>query len=112
MSRSAEFSAPAGSDENATSSTLRAFLLLEHIATSDEPRSLEQLTRASGLPKPTVHRILRLMMRGGLLEREIDGKRYVVSQRMCTLALAVQMGSPQRRERHAILARLVEQIGE
>lgn len=51
-------------------------------------------------------------MRGGLVEREIDDKRYVVSQRMSALALAVQMGSPQRRERHAILARLVGQIGE
>jgi len=110
--RSAESCSPVASDEDMNSSTLRAFSLLEYIATSDEPPSLERLARASGLPKPTVHRILRLLMRGGIVEREIDRKRYVVSHRMCALALAVQMGSPKRRERHGILARLVEQIGE
>jgi DNA-binding IclR family transcriptional regulator len=64
------------------------------------------------LPKPTVHRILRLLMRGGLVEREVDDKRYAVGPRVCALALAVQIRSPRRRERQAILARLVETIGE
>ncbi len=107
-----EFSATASGDDSAASSTLRAFAVLEQIADADESLTLEELTRISGLPKPTVHRILRLLMRGGLVERQALDKRYVVGPRVCALALAVQMRSPHRRERRAILARLVEAIGE
>ena len=102
---------PAGPGD-AASSTLRAFALLEHIAAAEESPTLEALTRASGLPKPTVHRILRLLMSGGLVEREIADKRYAVGSRMCAFALAVQTRTSRRRERQAILGRLVEAIGE
>jgi IclR family transcriptional regulator, acetate operon repressor len=101
---------PARSESD--SSTLRAFLLLELIANADEPVTLEALTRASGLPKPSVYRILHLLMRGHLVEREVAAKRYVVGPRVAALSLAVQMHSPLRRERHAILSRLVDEIGE
>ena len=54
-----EFPAKASSDDSAASSTLRAFTVLEQIAAADDSLTLEELTRISGLPKPTVHRILR-----------------------------------------------------
>ena len=107
-----EFPAAASGDDSTASSALRAFAVLELIATSDESLTLEELTRISALPKPTVHRILRLLMRGGLVERQALDKRYVVGPRFSAMALAVQMRSPHRRERRAILARLVEAIGE
>ena len=110
--RLVESSSTPPSDDSAASSTLRAFAVLEQIATSDDSLTLEELTRLSALPKPTVHRILQLLMRGGLVERQSLDKRYVVGPRVCALALAVQMRSPRRRERRAILARLVETIGE
>ena len=86
------------------SSTLRAFSLLELIAAADEPPTLEDLTRASGLPKPSVYRILQLLIRGELVEREVSAKRYIVGARVAALSLAVQMRSPLRRERRAILS--------
>lgn len=94
------------------SSMLRAFAVLEIIARAEAPPTLEALTRACELPKPTVHRILGLLMRGGLVQREAFEKRYGIGARTADLALAVQMRSPARAERHAILARLVEEIGE
>jgi DNA-binding IclR family transcriptional regulator len=94
------------------SSVLRAFALLERIATAELPPTLEDLTRATGLPKPTVYRTLRVLMRGGVIEREVHRKRYVVGERMHAVSLAVQMGTPRRRERVAILSRLVDAIGE
>src|SRR5258708_29812168 len=94
------------------SATLRAFALLDLIAAADEPPTLEHLTRASGLPKPSVYRILHLLIRGDLVEREVSAKRYIVGPRVAALSLAVQMRSPLRRERHTILSRLVEEIGE
>ena len=98
--------------DNRESATLRAFAVLEHIAAAEEPPTLEELTRAIGLPKPTIFRILRLLMRGGLVQREVHEKRYLVGERASALALEVQMQSPSRRERRAILSRLVEAIGE
>ena len=104
-------SVPARSDEP-DSATLRAFAVLERIAAAEAPPTLEELTRAIGLPKPTVFRILRLLVRGGLVQREVHEKRYLVGERVSAIALDVQMHSPRRRERRAILARLVEAIGE
>jgi IclR family transcriptional regulator, acetate operon repressor len=98
--------------ENPESATLRAFAILEHIAAAEEPPTLEALTRAIGLPKPTVFRILRLLVRGGLVQREVHEKRYLVGERVAAFALDVHMQSPRRFERRAILARLVETIGE
>jgi IclR family transcriptional regulator, acetate operon repressor len=101
-----------GAPTEPDSATLRAFALLELIAGAPTSPSLEDLTRASGLPKPSVYRIVRLLMRGGLVDREMHEKRYVIGSRMSALSLIVQMRSPQRRLRRAILARLVDEIGE
>lgn len=109
--RSVKLASPAGAD-NPESATLRAFTVLEHIAAAEEPPTLEELTRAIGLPKPTIFRILRLLARGGLVQREVHEKRYRVGERAAALALDVQMQSPRRRERRAILSRLVDAIGE
>ena len=94
------------------SSTLRAFALLELIGVSDHPPSLDELTRASGLPKPTVHRLLRLLMRGRLVQRDMTEKRYVIGARTSALSLQVQLRSPNRAQRRAVLSRLVDEIGE
>ena len=51
------------------SSTLRAFKVLELVAGAKTPPTLDELTRASGLPKPTVFRILGLLARGGFIQR-------------------------------------------
>jgi len=103
---------PVATTTRPASTTLRAFGLLELVASAEEPPTLEELTRGSGLPKPTVYRILQLLIRGELVEREVSAKRYAAGRRLGELSFAVQMHSPLRRERHAILARLVEEIGE
>jgi IclR family transcriptional regulator, acetate operon repressor len=94
------------------SSTLRAFTVLELLAGAETPPTLDELTRASGLPKPTVFRILGLLVRGGFVQREGTKKRYAVGHRMSALSFQVQMNSPMRAQRHAVLVRLVEEIGE
>lgn len=112
--RSAKFpeASAAAAASGPESPTLRAFALLELIAEAATPPTLDELTRASGLPKPSVYRILRLLTRGGLAQREVHEKRYAIGSRLCALSLTVQIRSPQRRERRSILARLVEEIGE
>ena len=94
------------------SSTLRAFALVELIANAGVPVSLDELTKLSLLPKPTVFRILGLLAAGGIVARESLGKRYCVGPRLSGIALQVQMHSPAREWRQSILARLVEETGE
>ena len=94
------------------SSTLKAFGLLEQVARAEAPLSLDELTQLCGLPKPTVYRILGLLQRGGLVQREPVGKRYCIGARLSQLSLEVMLRSPQRARRHAILQQLVAEIGE
>jgi IclR family acetate operon transcriptional repressor len=94
------------------SSTLRAFAVLELVAHGDGPQSLDELTQLSGLPKPSVHRILGILQRGGLVQREPASKRYCVGARLSRLALEIMMRSPQRARRHAVLQQLVAEVGE
>ena len=100
------------SADEGDSSTLRAFTVLELVARAETPPTLDELTRASGLPKPTVFRILGLLARGGFIQREGFEKRYTVGHRMSALSFQVQANSPVRAQRRAVLVRLVEEIGE
>lgn len=103
---------PDKSDEQQTSATLRAIAVLEAIAASDGPLGLVELMQATGLPKPTVHRIVNLLEGAGLLAREAEGKRYAPGPRLASLGLAALSNVAWRAPRHAILKALVGEIGE
>ena len=103
---------PGNSDEQHNSSTLRAIAVLEAIAAADGPIGLVELMDATGLPKPTVHRIVGLLLDAGLLLREAEGKRYAPGPRLASLGLAALTHVAWRAPRHAILKSLVAEIGE
>lgn len=103
---------PGTSDEQHISSTLRAIAVLEAIAAADGPIGLVELMDATGLPKPTVHRIVGLLLDAGLLLREAEGKRYAPGPRLASLGLAALTHVAWRAPRHAILKSLVAEIGE
>lgn len=103
---------PGNSDEQHNSSTLRAIAVLEAIAAADGPIGLVELIDATGLPKPTVHRIVGLLLDAGLLLREAEGKRYAPGPRLASLGLAALTHVAWRAPRHAILKSLVAEIGE
>src|SRR5262245_43773382 len=91
---------------------LRAMMLLERVARADGAASLQVLTQAAGLPKPTVYRMLTMLEEAGLVAREPDGRRVVAGPRLSRLALAVLMNESVRTPRHVILARLAAEVGE
>ena len=91
---------------------LRAFALLEHIARAHGAVSLQEITEAAGLPKPTVYRMLGVLEDAGLLAREPDGRRVVTGPRLARFALDVLLNESVRAPRHAILKRLAEDVGE
>ena len=103
---------PGNSDEQHISSALRAITVLEAIAAADGPLGLVELMDATGLPKPTVHRIVGQLLDAGLLLREAEGKRYAPGPRLASLGLAALTHVAWRAPRHAILKTLVAEIGE
>ena len=95
-----------------TSATLRAIAALEIIVRADRPISLTEVMTEVDLPKPTVYRILALLEHSGMLLREPDGKRYTVGPRLARFGTEILMNSSVRGSRHAILQRLVDELGE
>lgn len=94
------------------SATLRALAIMETVARADGPLALNEIMAATGLPKPTVHRMLALLAASGMLVREPEGKRYATGPRLSALALDVISGAAWRAPRHAILQSIVDEIGE
>lgn len=94
------------------SATLRALAVMEIVAGAEGPLALTEIMAATGLPKPTAHRILVLLEDAGILVREPEGKRYGPGPRLSMLALDVMTGAAWRAPRRAILQSLVNEIGE
>jgi IclR family transcriptional regulator, acetate operon repressor len=62
----------------------RVFHLLEHLADGGGARSLSELTRLTGLPMPTIHRLLRSLVNEGYVRQE-SSRRYALGPRMIRL---------------------------
>ena len=55
----------------------RAFDLLEMLADAGEPVGLSELATVSGLPLPTVHRLMRTLVHRGYVRQEAS-RRYAL----------------------------------
>ncbi|MFJ6416680.1 IclR family transcriptional regulator [Paeniglutamicibacter sp. NPDC091659] len=102
---------PAGAVEGETPA-LRLFALLELITTRDQLFTLQSLVDQTGLPKPTLHRMLQQLEGANLLTRQSDGRHYGTGSRMRRMAEDVLLNDTRYGTRHAILRRLVDEIGE
>jgi DNA-binding IclR family transcriptional regulator len=91
---------------------LRLFALLEVFAASDQRHSLQSLVEETGLPKPTLHRMLQQLESAGMLQRESDGRHYGTGTRLRRLAENLLLNDSHHGARHAVLRRLVEEVGE
>lgn len=105
--------APAAvADTGADTPAMRLFALLETIAAKDHLYSLQGLVEQTGLPKPTLHRMLQQLEAGGLLQREVDGRHYGMGTRLRRLAESLLLNDSLHGARHSVLRRLVEEVGE
>jgi IclR family transcriptional regulator, acetate operon repressor len=97
-----------------TSSTLKAFGVLEVLVRSRRAVTLSELMQATELPKPTLHRTLSLFEEAGFLAREPGGRGYVVGERLSRFALDVLRSdaAAAAAERRTILRRVVSEIAE
>lgn len=92
--------------------TVKAFSIVEAMAAARRPLGVSELGVLLGLPKPTAHRIVRMLESEGLLLREPGARRYVAGPRLVRLGLDIVAASMSRAPRHAILEALSQQIGE
>ena len=92
--------------------TVKAVAILEAIATAQRALGVSEIGVLLGLPKPTAHRIVRMLESEGLLQHEPGSRRFVPGARLVRLGLgiigAAMVGAP----RHAILESLSQKIGE
>lgn len=95
-----------------TSSTLKAFGVLEVLVRTGRAVTLSELMQATELPKPTLHRALALFEEAGFLAREPGGRAYIIGERLSRFALDVLRGEGAAAERRAILRRVVSEITE
>ena len=62
------------------SAIVKIFRLLEELGSRESSVPLNVLARASGIPKPTAHRVLRQMCNIGYVEREVGGSYRLTSK--------------------------------
>ena len=92
--------------------TVKAVGILEALASTRRPLGVSELGVLMGIPKPTAHRIVRMLESEGLLQREPGSRRYVPGVRLVRFGLDIVATAMQRAPRHAILEALSQQIGE
>lgn len=87
----------------------RVFGLLEAIADNGGTMSISQLAAGSGLPLPTIHRLVRTLVDVGYL-RQDESRRYVLAPKLMRLGerAASMLGIWAR----PYLSRLVDELGE
>ncbi|WP_308198465.1 IclR family transcriptional regulator [Actinomadura terrae] len=87
----------------------RAFELLEHLADAGGEMALSELTEVSGLPMPTIYRLMRTLVNHGYVRQE-PSKRYALGPRLIRLGEGANrlLGTWAR----PVLAKLVDETGE
>src|SRR5437763_128233 len=91
---------------------IRLFALLEIISEKDQTFTLQDLVEETGLPKPTVHRMLQQLESVGMLQREGDGRHYSTGVRLRNLATNLLLNNTYHGARRIILRQLMEEVGE
>jgi IclR family acetate operon transcriptional repressor len=87
----------------------RAFELLEHLADGGGELTLSELSERSGLPMPTIYRLMRTLVNRGYV-RQQPSKRYALGPRLIRLGdLAGRLLGTWARP---ALAELVDEVGE
>ncbi|NRD74489.1 IclR family transcriptional regulator [Shewanella sp. VB17] len=97
---------------NGDTPTLRLFSLLEVIAQRDEFFSLQGLVEETGLPKPTLHRMLQQLEAAGIIQRDGDERHYSTGGRLRRLAEQLLLNNTTHSARRTVLRQLVDDVGE
>lgn len=95
----------------ASTSVDKALALLEFLASSGRPASLQEVTEAAKLPKPTAYRLLRSLQELGYVSRPAGSRDYLIGPRAARLA-ASDPHMDLKAQARPILRRLHEEFNE
>jgi DNA-binding IclR family transcriptional regulator len=91
----------------------RALSVLRILAAGrDEGVRLSEVVQSTALTRPTVHRIVHVLVEEGIVERSDKSGRYVIGRQVSELALARQSRSPLLVAAEPYLARVSAQLGD
>lgn len=90
----------------------RSLDLIERIARAEGPLTQARLAEDTGLPRPTVSRLVRKLAADGYLVHEPGGRLITIGPKLLRLGLDVMAHSGTASGRHRILEGVVEAIGE
>lgn len=91
----------------------RALSVLRIIAAGRESGvPLAEIVRATGLTRPTVHRLVHVLIEEGIVERSAKSARYAIGGQVPELALARQQPSRLQRIAEPHLAQLSARLGD
>ena len=90
----------------------KSLAVLDTIIERPGPAKLSTLTLRLGMPKQTVHRIVRQLAEEGLIERTVSGDGYVAGRRLKRLGERALFQCLQATPVRAILQRLVDDLEE
>ncbi|WP_200308148.1 IclR family transcriptional regulator [Streptomyces adelaidensis] len=89
----------------------RVLAVLKELARYPDGVGLEELTRAVGSPKPTVHRALGALRRAGLADQDARG-RYGLGDEFLRMAFAHHEARPEHVRIRPVLEALAHRFGE
>jgi IclR family acetate operon transcriptional repressor len=90
----------------------RAVRLLEDLLSKGKPATLNELTNALDLPKPTVYRLLSALSDLNLLERDPITRRYGIGNALLEMGQRVTQQRWPSTRRRALMQDLVDDLGE
>jgi DNA-binding IclR family transcriptional regulator len=102
-----------GEPRKGAQSLRRALAVLRVLAAGRETGlPLSEVVAATGLTRPTAHRIVHVLMEEGIVERNARSKRFAIGQQVPELALARQSRSRLIVAAEPYLARLSREVGD
>ncbi len=100
------------SDALTATPTVRLFVFLEAMAKLQCHFTLQEMVNETGMPKPSVYRVLQQLESAQIIRRDGDERHYMLAPRMRRIANDLLMHDHLYTARHQVLRNLREQVGE
>lgn len=93
------------------SPVVKALRLLAHLAQSEEPVALAELSRALKMPKPTLYRLARLIEAAGFVQKDPLTRRYRIGKAFEELSISALRNGIGHGPRRLRMHELAEMLG-
>ena len=104
--------APAEETGERSSAVEKALRIIEAVVESSTPINMSAIERATGLPRPTAHRVTNGLIDAGYLERDQRQRGHAPGPRLMALAYQLLRNGTPRSRRLDVLNALARETGE